>query len=259
MEFLEILTRQEALLGASQQPYLRSHPLTRSRIEAVRNHLAQSRYADVQDSPEFQESFDRMRAKLIGYLKPLGQVLRAYPESDTSVAGRYARAFGYYRDGKLAEATALVDGLIADFPDDPYFQELKGEMLFKNGRAREALPYYEAAARAAPNSALLHLEVGQVQIEIGTPDMIKGAITELETAVRIEPRNSAAWRQLSIAYGRDGQLPMTALALAEAASASGRAKEARQQADRAMQGLPEGSPAWLRAQDIYYASKPDSE
>jgi predicted Zn-dependent protease len=258
-EFLEILTTQEALLGANQQPFLRSHPLTKDRIDAVKFHIEQSPYSDVPESPEFETGFKRMRAKLVGYLKPLAEVLHAYPESDSSIEGRYARAFGYYRAGKLPKAMALVDGLIAEFPDDPYFQELKGEMLFKNGRARDALPYYQAAALAVPNSALLRVELGQVQIEVGDPELIKAAITELEAAVRIEPRYSPAWRQLSIAYGRDGQLPMTALALAEAASANGKNKEARQQADRAMKGLPEGSPAWLKAQDIYNQSTNEIE
>ena len=72
--------------------------------------------------------------------------------------------------------------------------------------------------------------------------------------MRQEPRNRDAWHQLSIAYGRDGQLPMAALALAEKAAATsgpGARRQARQQAQRAMQGLPEGSPPWLRAQDIY--------
>ncbi|MGH6931532.1 MAG: M48 family metalloprotease [Dongiaceae bacterium] len=259
VEFLQILTKQEALLGVSQQPYLRSHPLTRDRIDAVKDHIEHSPYSSAVDSIDFQIRFARMRAKLIGYLQPLPRVLRAYPESDQSMPGRYARAFGYYRAGKLPQATALVDGLLAEFPDDPYFLELKGEMLFKNGRARDALPYYQAAALAVPGSALLRLELGQVQLEIGEPGLTKAAITELEAAVRIEPRYSMAWRQLSIAYGRDGQLPMAALALAETASASGKAKEARRQADRAMQGLPEGSPAWLRAQDIYNEATAESD
>jgi predicted Zn-dependent protease len=92
--------------------------------------------------------------------------------------------------------------------------------------------------------------LAQVQIELNDPQLGRKAIANLEETVRAEPRNSVAWRLLSIAYGRDGQLPMAALALAEAAAARGDKKQARQQADRAMQQLREGSPAWLRAQDI---------
>ncbi len=250
LEFLTFLARHELLMVGRQDPYLRSHPLTQERMDSVRQHIQNSPYSDVPDSPEFVVAFKRMRAKLFGYLEPLARVKQEYPDTDTSLEARYARAIANFLGGKQAEAAAMIDALIAEHPADPYFQELKGEMLFKSGRARDALPFYDAAAKTVPDSALLRVELARVQLEIGDPALNKPAIAELEEAVRLEPRYATAWRQLSIAYGRDGQLAMTALALAEAASANGKAKEAKQQADRAMQGLPVGSPAWLRAQDI---------
>jgi predicted Zn-dependent protease len=257
MEFLRLLSQQEALLSAQQDPYMRTHPLTRDRIDAVLGHIQRSRFSDAPDRPEYVAGFKRMQAKLRGYIEPLARVLQRYPESDQSLEARYARAIAYYRPGQLnlRKALDLVDGLIAEHPDDPYFQELKGEILLKgSGRARDALPYYEASVRGAPHSPLLRLQLAMGQIATEDPNLVKSAITELEGVVREEPRNREAWHQLSIAYGRDGQLPMAALALAEkAAATSGESarKQAKQQAQRAMQGLPEGSPAWLRAQDIY--------
>jgi predicted Zn-dependent protease len=263
-EFLTLLAKQEVLLGAQQDPYLRTHPLTQDRIDAVRDHVEHSPYSDVPDKPEFVAEFKRMRAKLFGFLQP-ARALQEYPETDESLEARYARAIAYCcaeqrLPGKLAQAQALIDGLIAEHPDDPYFQELKGQMLFENGRVREAVPYYAAAAKGVPGSALLQLELAQVQIESEDPSLNKKAIAELELAVRAEPKNPDAWHFLSIAYGRDGQLAMMALALAEQAATSSRKeakREAKQQAQRAMQGLPVGSPAWLRAQDIYNASSRD--
>jgi predicted Zn-dependent protease len=257
LEFLKILSQQEALLSGQQDPYMRTHPLTQDRIDAVAAHLQRSRFTNAPDRPEFVASFKRMQAKLRGYTEPLARVLQRYPESDSGLESRYARAIAYYRPGQLdlRKAVALVDSLIADYPADPYFQELKGEILLKgSGRAREALPYYQAAVSSAPQSPLLRLELAMAEIATEDPVLIRKAIPELEDVVRQEPRNRDAWHQLSIAYGRDGQLPMAALALAEKAAATsgpGARRQARQQAQRAMQGLPEGSPPWLRAQDIY--------
>jgi len=73
--------------------------------------------------------------------------LRRYPASDRSVAARYARAVAYYRIPDLDHALAEIDSLIAESPQDPYFQELKAQILFENGRIAEALPYNEAAVR----------------------------------------------------------------------------------------------------------------
>jgi predicted Zn-dependent protease len=258
MEFLKIISQQEALLSGNQDPYVRTHPLTQDRIDAVAAHIQGSPYSNVPDKPEDVAGFKRIQAKLRGYTEPLTRVLQRYPESDNSVESRYARAIAYFYPAgqiNLRKSLGLVDGLIADYPDDPYFQELKGEILLKGAtRPRDALPYYEAAVRGAPNSPLLRLELAMARIATEDPQMIKQAIPELEEVVRDEPKNRDAWHQLSIAYGRDGQLAMAALALAEkAAATSGRRarKEAKDQAGRAMQGLPEGSPGYLRAQDIY--------
>jgi len=259
LEFLEFLGDQELLLSNQQDPYLRTHPLSRDRVDTVRNHVAGSPYADAPEPPDFVVAHARMRAKLVGFLRPLGRVLQQYPESDNSLEGRYARAIAYYRAPDLKRALPLIDGLIAERPDDPFFQELKGQILFENGRALEALPYYEAAVRLQPHAPLLRQGLAQVQLESGDPGLNRAALGQLDEVVRIEPDNAGAWRLLSIAYGRDGQLGMTALALAESASARGNAKEARLQADRALKLLPENSPAWLRAQDIFNAASRDED
>jgi predicted Zn-dependent protease len=259
LEFFEILGTQDLLLSGNQDPYLRTHPLTSERVEFVRRHLATSQYTDVPSSPEFVQSHARMRAKLIGFLEPLGRVLQHYPKSDDSLEARYARAIAFYRDARLNEALPLIDGLIAEYPQDPYFQELKGQILYENGRTAEALPYYKAAVALQPHSPMLRLGLARVQLDLEDPAFIKSAIGNLEEVVRAEPRNPGAWRFLSVGYGRDGQLSMAALALAEAALSRGDKSEAQAQADRALRQLPEGSSAWIRAQDILdQASRPSS-
>src|SRR5215831_2691654 len=259
MEFLTVLWKQESVLIGQQDPYTRTHPLTQQRIDTVAAHVAQSPYSDVPDKPEFVAQFKRMRAKLIGYLQPTSRVLQQYPESDKSLEARYARAIAYCCAekriaDKLPQAAALIDGLIAEHPDDPYFQELKGESLFQNGKVRPSLHFYEAAVKGVPDSPLLRFELARAQIETEDPVLTKKAAGELQEVIREEPQNGDAWHQLSIAYGRDGQLAMAALALAEEAASHSSSKAARKvckdQAGRAMKGLPVGSPAYLRAQDL---------
>jgi predicted Zn-dependent protease len=98
-----------------------------------------------------------------------------------------------------------------------------------------------------------------VQVEQEDPTLLKPAIDGMNLVVRDEPRNPAAWRLLGIAYGRDGQLGMAALSLAQSAAEAGRAREAKRQAQQALRQLPYGSPAWLRAQDIVTTSKSDDK
>ncbi len=258
LEFFGILQQQQQVLFGQPNPYLINHPLTTERIAAVQEHVDQSPYSNIPDRPDWVIRHKRMVAKLIGFIWPMPRVLQAYPESDRSVYGRYARAIAYYRVGLLQRAIPLIDGLIAEQPQDPYFQELKGQMLYENGRGAEALAYYQKAMAFAPDEPLLSMELAQVQIEQNDPSLIKPAIAELRQSLQMEPDNGDAWHYLGMAYGRDGQMGMAALALAEAAAANDHPKRARDQANQAMGLLPVGSPAWLRAQDIVTTTKTDS-
>jgi predicted Zn-dependent protease len=106
-----------------------------------------------------------------------------------------------------------------------------------------------------PDEALIRIGLAQTQLEFDDPKMTKAAIANLELARRHESDNGGLWRLLTIAYGRDGQLGMAALAQAERAFLQNRKAEARAHAERAERMLPSGSPAWLRAQDIRQAAQ----
>ena len=256
LNFLGTLSGEEALLGGNQDPYLRSHPLTQDRIDYIRNFVEHtSKYSNQPAPPELVALHGRMIGKLVGFLQPLNDVLRHYPDSDQSVEARYARAIAYYRASQVDKGLQLLAGLLAEHPDDAYFNELRGQILFENGRVKEAVESYQKAVDLDPSEPLLRLGLAQSQLETEQQDLVKPALAHLEEVVRHEPQNSFAWRELAIAYGRTDQLGMSALALSEAALARNNAVEAREQAERAIHTLPENSPAWLRAQDIKQAAK----
>ncbi len=255
LEFFETLRGQELLSASRQDPYLRSHPLTRERMEAIRVHLAKSPNTDKLFSNRFQEMHARIRAKLYAFLEPLASTLRRYKETDDSLASRYARAIAYYRHPDLEKALRLIDGLITDRPDDPYFHELKGQMLFENGRAAAALGSYERAVQLLPHSALLRSGLAQAQLEMNDPALLDHAIMNFRAALQRERAVPFFWHQLAIAYGRQGRMGQSSLALAEEAMLHGNAKVARYQAGRAATLLPRGSVGWLQSQDILQAAE----
>ncbi len=250
LRFMELLQGQEYLLPERQDPYIRTHPLTAERIDFLRHHVETSKYSGVPVAPEFNALHRRMVAKLRGFLDAPGAVLARYPATDTSIAARYARAVAYYRIPDLKSAVPLVDGLIKDEPNDPYFYELKGQMMLENSRVAEALEPYRKAAALAPGAPLIHGDLAQVLIELNDPSLLKEAIANLQEATRKEPDVPRYWRQLAIAYGRDNQLGLASLSLAQEAMLDGRTADARDQARRAERLLPANSPGWLRAQDI---------
>src|SRR5205814_8151003 len=106
--------------------------------------------------------------------------------------------------------------------------ELKGQMLFENGKVRDAIRPYEDAVKLAPSAALLRMSLSQVYIESGDPALNKRAIAYLNDASRIEGRESQIWHFLAIAYGRDTQSGLAALPRPDLALSHGQQKDLTQ-------------------------------
>lgn len=250
LEFFELLQDQELLVRARQDDYVVTHPLTQNRIEFVRNHVAKSPHSDKKLPTILQAMHDRMVAKLKGFINPPSQTLHEFKADDPSVMARYARAVAYYRDARVAKALPLIDSLIAESPDDAYFHELKGQILFENGKVKEALPSYQKAVDLKPGQPLLRVGLAHAQIELNQPELIATALSNLQQAIRYDRNMPLSWRLAATAYGRNGDLGMSALALAEHNLLLGRNLDSEGQAKKAQRLLKKNSPSWLRAQDI---------
>ena len=255
LRMFERLEERERLSLGEVNGYARSHPLTRERVRFVRDQVAgEDRAGDaVSGAPIIAHR--RMVAKLKGFLDPPEETFRAYPDEDESTEARYARAIAYYRIPDLERALTALDSLLMDHPDDPWFQELKGQILFENGRVREAIAPYSRAVTLKEDSALLRLGLARAQIETGDAVLIAHAVENLEAASRLESKEPQHWYQLGIARGRAGERAASSLAFAEAAFLRGDAERAHYHATIAAEGLPDGSARWLRAEDIRNAAE----
>jgi predicted Zn-dependent protease len=259
LDFFRLLDKEELMQPAQQDPYLRTHPLTTDRVDWVAEHVKTSKFSNAKDPPELIDRHQRMLAKLRGFLMAPGQVLKLYPESDTSSYARYARAAAYHRVPMDERALGEIDSLLKEHPDDPYYNELRGQILFESGNVADAVGPYQKAAKSLPDSALMRVELGQTELENNNDKMLKDALDNLHKAVKIDNSSTDAWHQLGIAEGRTGNLGPAALALAEEGILSGDLRQASQQATKATQLLPRGSPGWLRAEDIRRDVKAEKE
>ncbi|MEH6547591.1 MAG: M48 family metalloprotease [Sneathiella sp.] len=249
VEFLEILdqTYRSYNTGFS---YYRSHPITSERIAALRQRVEKSPYRDRLDSPESVGELNRMQAKLFGYTRTLSQTLRKYPVTDQSIPGRYARAIAYFKYPDLDKALKEVDSLLAEAPTDPYFHELKGQSLYENGDPQGALPSLETAIKLAPREPLILTQYGRVLNATGNIADNNKAIEVLTESLALDPGNAGSWDQLAIAYSRNGDTGMLALASAERYLLGGNYQKAIFHAKRAQDFFNAGTPAKLRAEDI---------
>ncbi|MBX2831656.1 MAG: M48 family metalloprotease [Rhodospirillales bacterium] len=259
LEFMQTLEGQELLSTASQDPYMRSHPLTTERVEFLRNYVANSSLKDAMLSPELYERHARMRAKLYAFTNQMQNTLRTYPETDTSISARYARAIAYYQNSQLDPALKIIETLIAEEPTNPYFEELKGQVLLEFGRANDAIAPLEKSAELANGAPLIRLLLAHAMIETGNDSYLEPAKKNLIGVLSRERGNASAWRFRAIVENRLGNEGEASLSQAEYSLLTGDRQAASYHAVQADRKLEKGTAPWLRAQDILQATNPEGK
>ena len=250
MEFFERFRYQESFSPARRHPYFRTHPLSSARVTALREAVASSPFADQPETPEELERLERLQAKIYGFMAEPGHVFYRYPESDQSLPARYARSVAYYHDARMDEAREEIESLIAEEPENPFFHELYGQMLFESGHAQESIQHHQRSVDLLPQAPLLRINLAMAMIATDDDAYLDDAGQNLRVALDIEQDNAFAWYQLSIVHERNGETARAQLAIAEQSFALGNAGRAMQFAARAGPRLEAGTPDWYRANEI---------
>ena len=255
LEFFKKLQNQEYRLAVySRDSYDRTHPLSQERIQALEEIYQKDPAWNRPIDPTLEERFERVKAKLQGYIDP--QVAaRKYPETDQTVPAHYARAYAYHLGAYPDKALTEADTLLATAPEDPFFLELKGQILLESGRPKEAIPVLREAVKNAPDQPMISVMLGHALIASEEDKNFAEAKQMLKNAVNRDNDNPFAWLQLGIVYDHEGDMARAALATAERNNLEGNAKLALVSARTAMKGIPANTPDYLRAQDIAMVSE----
>jgi predicted Zn-dependent protease len=256
IEFFKKLQNQEFRLAVyATDSYDRTHPLSSERMASLTEVFSKDPAWKRPTDPALEARFQRVRAKLIGYISDKEAVLRTYPASDRSVPAHYARAYAYHRMGDRDAALKEAEALLATAPQDPFFLELKGQVLLESGKPTDALaPLRDAVARA-PDQPMIQSMLGHALLATEKADNLPEAERVLRASIGRDNEQPFAWYQLGMIYDRKGDEPRAALATAERYSLEGNPRLALSSAERAMRGIPAGSPDFLRAQDIAMVSR----
>ncbi|WP_298306703.1 M48 family metalloprotease [uncultured Erythrobacter sp.] len=262
ISFFEKLRNFEIRRGYSQSDdaaYGRTHPLSGDRVQFLRAQLSEDAAWDAPDDQELQARFLAVRAKLFGYLAEPKRTLQQYPESDQSTPARYARAYAFHKDAQVEKALAEADKLLALDAQNPYFLELKGQILLESGRPKEALVPLRRATELTLNQPLIAGMFGHALIATEETDNYEEAEQVLRAAVAKDRFNPFAWYQLGVVYAHRGDIPRAKLASAEQQVLRRNYPQALNNAQEAEAGLPVGSPDWIRAQDVGLQARAELE
>ncbi|GFE64136.1 M48 family metalloprotease [Litoreibacter roseus] len=254
-DVLNLFRGQEALRPGRQDPYALTHPLSRDRLRAVKGFAASQGSAGGEASAETVYWFNRMDAKLKGFLRNANYVLRRKESKGNSETAILRRAIAYHRTPKPKKALSELERLLAMRPRDPFYHELRGQVLLESGNVGAAVQSYRNALALAPNEALIMRGLGRAYLAADSADANRAALSTLEKARTRDSGDPGMLRDLAVAHARVGQNGLASVATAERYAIIGRYKDAELHAKRASGALPRGSSGWLRAQDVLIAAK----
>jgi predicted Zn-dependent protease len=236
-----------------------THPMTADRIATLEDVYARDPAWQRPLDPGVEQRFQRIKAKLFGYVAEPAETLRKYPLTRTDVPARYARAYAFHKEGFLDKAMAEADALLAKAPQDPYFLEIKGQVLLEAGRPREALVPLRRASEITANQPLIATTFGHALIATEDRTLLPEAERVLRSAVSRDRENPFAWYQLGVVHAANGDMARAKLASAEQQAMSGQMPAALASAEAAEAELPKGSADWIRAQDIAMLARAEIE
>ena len=227
-----------------------THPMTSDRIATLQDTYQTDPSWNRPADAAIEVRFQRVKAKLIGYVDEPGRTLQIYPETDRSVPARYARAYAWHKEAFLDKAMTEADALLAGAPNDPYFLELKGQILLESGHPQDALAPLRKATELTANQPLIATTFGHALLATEDPAQLPEAERVLKAAVARDRENPFAWYELGVIYGQRGDMARARLASAEQQVLELNYPQALNSAEAAQAALPKGSPDYLRAQDI---------
>lgn len=211
-KFMNKIKRNNALSGIDENGYFRTHPLTSERIAhftevGKNNHFSTENPLD--------SELLMIKAKLTAFLADTSKAWRQYPKYKKSSDAQYAHAILYFREGRIKESLAIMDSLLQSQPNNPYFYELKGQILFESGQTKVAIKAYEQALNFLADNPLLQTSLAQAILE-SSPDklQIQRAIDLLQQAL-IKQNNGFIWQLLARAYDMKGDKAYSYYAAAE--------------------------------------------
>ncbi|WP_157014833.1 M48 family metalloprotease [Mesorhizobium xinjiangense] len=246
-----------ALSGAQVDPYQISHPMPRERIANLTAAAQASPYFSRKDPSDLQLRHDMIRAKIAAYTGGTGAAARIFRSNPRSLPGRYGDAISTHLYGSPRNALSKIDGLIRERPNNPYFHEMRGEILMKANQPAEAARAYSAARKLdRANSPIIQIAYGQALLATGNRDSVREAVRQISAALDRDREIPSAYRYLAQAHGQLGEIGEAELATAEGHYYSGQIQDARLFATRSQQKFKPGSPNWIRAQDIINAKPP---
>ena len=255
LEVLYKFANQEALSSNRQSVRVRSHPISRDRIRSLEQKVNKSQFINERDNEKILFQYKMIQAKLDGFLNNPNDVIRKAKKDSSLIFNKYSLAVAYYRKALLKESLSVLSEMINQYPNNPWFYELKGQVLYESGKIRESIIPYRKSLSISPNEPLLMVALATALNALENKNNAIEAISLLKKSLMHDQKNTQTWFQLAISYSRINDIGNAELASAERHFLTGNVKMASFHAKKSLKYNKNSSISKLRAQDIVLDSE----
>ena len=259
LEVLYKFANQEALSSNRQSVRVRSHPISRDRIRSLEQKVNKSQFINERDNEKILFQYKMIQAKLDGFLNNPNDVIRKAKKDSSLIFNKYSLAVAYYRKALLKESLSALNEMINQYPNNPWFYELKGQVLYESGKIRESIIPYRKSLSISPNEPLLMVALATALNALENKSNAIEAISLLKKSLMHDQKNTQTWFQLAISYSRINDIGNAELASAERHFLTGNVKMASFHAKKSLKYNKNSSISKLRAQDIVLDSENKSK
>ena len=248
LEVLYSFANQEALSPRQQKIRVRSHPVSRDRIRSLEEKVQKSKFIENEDDDKLMFEYKMIQAKLNGFLNNAKDIIKK--GSNGSDQSKYTLAVAYYRQALLNDSILILDELILKYPKNPWYHELKGQILYESGKIEDSIEPYKTALELKEKEPLLMVGLATALNARGDSGDAEKAIKLLKESLKYDIKNSQTWYQLAISYSNINDIGMAELSSAERHFLTGNIKMASFHAKKSLNYFKSSDISRLRAQDI---------
>jgi predicted Zn-dependent protease len=261
VNFFKTMRNQESSIGLNA--YASTHPTGQDRIDNINrvitsHHLINNFFF----SRELQAKYRKAIIKFKAYLNKEESLIDQLAPNMNTEEKLYAHTIFYHTNGQLTKALDNIRLLIKDYPNNPFYHELQGQILYDKGLINEAVQELRLAQNLLPQNSLINIELALYEIQLASEknaqnkeSLLNSAISRLKFVSVQENDNTVIFRLLGKAYGEKGNHPTANFYFAKEAFMNGEYKKAILFATRSIQGLDKDSPLYWECESILEEAK----
>ncbi|MFX4228297.1 MAG: M48 family metalloprotease [Porticoccaceae bacterium] len=199
----ENMLRSTGYVGFQAPEYLRSHPLTESRVNDALNRARQYQQRFYPESPLYQLMRKRIEVQQSGLPAQAVRKFEAELESDNTAINKYGLALAYKKAIRFEEASELARELYESDMSNQAFGLLYADLLNLTGNTQKSEEIIRSYLQRRPDSYALNMALASTLSHAGK---FSESANILRNQTRLRSNDPAVWYEYAETLGLAGEI-----------------------------------------------------